>query len=111
MSTKKSRKRFSLDLKYEVIKLIDNKTRFPEIIYQLKDNEITIKNIYKFKSQRSEIIKCFENSISSQVKSLRKCFYPKLEEELLQFVSISAANGLPINTVVLKENANEFASA
>jgi hypothetical protein len=40
---------------------------------------------------------------------LKKCFYPKLEEALLQFVSTSASNGLAINTVVLKEKANELA--
>jgi hypothetical protein len=70
VSTKQSRKKFSLDLKYKVIKLIGSKTPFPEIINQLKDNEITIKKIYKFNSQRSEIIKCFESSISTKVKSL-----------------------------------------
>jgi hypothetical protein len=49
MSTKQSRKRFSLDLKYKVIKLIDKKTPFPEIVNQLKDNGITIKKIFKSK--------------------------------------------------------------
>jgi hypothetical protein len=78
MSTKQSRKRFSLDLKYKVIKLIDSKTPFPESVNQLKDKGITIKNNYKFNSQRSEIIKRFENSISTKVKLLKKCFYPKL---------------------------------
>jgi hypothetical protein len=60
MSTKQSRKSFSLNLKYKVIKLIDSKTSFPEIVNQLKDNGITIKNIYKFNSQRSEIIKSMD---------------------------------------------------
>jgi len=50
MSTKQSRKRFSLDLKYKVIKLIDSKTPFPEIVNQLKDNGITIK---KYSNQKS----------------------------------------------------------
>jgi len=49
MSTKQSRKRFSLDLKYKVIKLNDSKTPFPEIVNQLKDNGVTIKKIFKSK--------------------------------------------------------------
>ena len=79
ISTKKSRNRFSLDLKYKVIKLIDNKTPFPEIVEQFKDEGITIKSIYNFNSQKSHIIKAFESSTATKVKSLKKCYYPKLE--------------------------------
>ncbi len=72
-----------------MIKLIDSKTPFPEIVNQLKDNGITIKNIYKFNSQRSEIIKCFESSISTKVKSLKKCFLPiRLNDAIIAITQI-----------------------
>jgi hypothetical protein len=81
MSTKQSRKRFSLDLKYKVIKLIGSKTPLPEIVNQLKDNEIKIKKIYKFNSQRSEIIKRFESSISTS-QIIVKVFLPQTERSV-----------------------------
>ena len=102
MSTKKTRNGYPLDIKYKIVKLVVNKTPFPEILRQFNDNGIEMHNIYAFNKKRTEIIEAFEGSLSSKAKSLRKFDFPELETELLEFVSTSGLVGLPINTDVLK---------
>jgi hypothetical protein len=109
MSPKKTRKRFSLEIKYKIVKLIEEKTPFDQIINQFKEDGIELHNVYKFKSQKTAIIKEFESSTSSHVKSFRKAVYPELEQKLLEFVSTAPSAGLPISTLLLKEKALEIA--
>ena len=85
--------------------MIDDKKPFEEIVNEFSDEGITIKCLYNFKSQRDQIIKAFEGSIATKVKSLRKSGFPEIEEKLLLFMSLAAANGLPVNTTVIKEKA------
>ena len=91
MSTKQTRKRFSLEFKYKVIKLMETNTHYPKIVDQFKDDGLRLRNIYDFKSQKSEIIKAFETSKASngflhRFKSRNKIVYHTIHGD---------ANGVP----------------
>jgi hypothetical protein len=62
MSSKGKRKRFTLDLKYKIIKLIDNKSDYDNIVKKYASDGIDIKNVYQIKSQRENIINAYEKS-------------------------------------------------
>ena len=59
MPPKQNRNRFSLELKYKVIKDIDKKVSFDEI-KKYKEDNITPKDIYNFQSKSDEIKSAFE---------------------------------------------------
>jgi hypothetical protein len=109
MSTKRKRNSFSLKTKYKIIKLLDNQPNISDIISEFSGEGVTAKNVYQFKSQKEKIIKAYENSITSTAKSLKTCKYPDIDKALENFISNAVSNGLPINTLVLKEKASEFA--
>jgi hypothetical protein len=52
MATKQKKNRFSLELKYEIIKLIDKKNLFDVSLNKYQSEGIRIKNVYKIKFQR-----------------------------------------------------------
>ncbi|XP_054155943.1 tigger transposable element-derived protein 4-like [Oppia nitens] len=109
MSAKQKRKRFDLELKYKIVTLIDNNQSIDEIVKKFSDYGLTSRNVYKIKSQRVKIVEAFISSKPSNVKSLRKCNYPELEQALVEFVANSSTNGLPVNTGLLMEKANQLA--
>ena len=109
MSDKKNRNRFLLELKYKIVKIIGKNTLFNEIQSEFSESGLKIKNINDLKYQSSNIFKGFESLTSSNVKSVRKNVYPKVEEDLVKFISESNSKGLPINTLILKEKAIQLA--
>jgi hypothetical protein len=109
MSDKRSRNRFSLQTKYKIVTLVENKVPNNEIISQFSDQKVTTRNINDFVKQKSKIISEYEGSMSSKVKSMRKGLYPLLDDALVKFISNSVANGLPINTDLIQAKALELA--
>ena len=109
MSSKQKRNRFSVDLKYKIIKLIDNKTPFDTIVDQFKSEGIRINNIYKFKAQRHKIIDAFENRSDYNIKSIRKSSFQQLDKALVRFVCEQTSNGVEVNSSMLKEKAEQLA--
>ena len=107
MSTTK-RKGFDLKLKYKIIKLIEQGVGNEAIQRQFSDQGMKSHNIYDFKGKNNEIIEAYEDSISSNVKSLRSV-YPDIERKLTTFIASADNEGLPINTLLLKGKALEFA--
>ncbi len=66
-------------------------------------------NISKIKKNRKDIVSAYESSTSTKVKSLKTSKYPDIEKGLLEFISKCNTIGIPVNTLLLKEKANEFA--
>ena len=60
MSANKVKTRFSIETKYQVIKLIDKNKSFNEIADQFFEQGVKVKNIYQFKKSREKIINDFE---------------------------------------------------
>ncbi len=110
MSLKRKRLPICLETKYKIIRLIDKNTPYSEILNQFKGEIRDSYNISKIKKDREKIIKEFETSASTKVKNLRKAKYPDIENELIKYISKCNLNGLPINSVLLKEKANEIAN-
>ena len=109
MSANKVKTRFSIETKYQVIKLIDKNKSFNEIADQFCEQGVKVKNIYQFKKSREKIINDFESSCSSKRRSTKGSQCRQIDEELLEFVSRAPTDGLPINSIVLKEKAIEIA--
>lgn len=109
MSANKVITRFPIETKYRIIKLIDQNKPFNEIADQFSEQGVKVKNIYQFKKTREKIISDFESSRSSQRRSSKGSNYRNIDEELFQFVSKAPTDGLPINSIVLKEKAIEIA--
>jgi hypothetical protein len=66
-------------------------------------------NISKIKKNRDQIIAAYETSTSTQVKTLRGAKYPQIESALIEFIGDCNSKGLPINSLLLKERANQIA--
>ena len=109
MSANKVKTRFSIETKYQVIKLIDKNKSFNEIADQFCEQGVKVKNIYQFKKSREKIINDFESSRSSNRRSTKGSQCRQIDDELLEFVSRAPTDGLPINSIVLKEKAIEIA--
>ena len=97
------RNRFSLQLKYKIAQLIDKNVPNKDIIDKFSCEGITLNNIYDIKRNRNQIVSEFEGSLSAEVKSVRKSVYPEVENWLIAFMSSSAVNGVPINTIMIKK--------
>lgn len=109
MSHKQKRLCIPLEIKYKIIKSIDRKKSTEEILKEFKDYLRADYSISKIKKNRDQIIKSFESSTSSKVKSLKKSKYPEIEKGLIEFISKSNSHGMPVNTLLLREKANELA--
>ena len=103
------RNRFSLQLKYKIAQLIDKNVPNKDIIDKFSCEGITLNNIYDIKRNRNQIVSEFEGSLSAEVKSVRKSVYPEVEKELIAFMSSSAVNEVPINTMMIKDKALQIA--
>ena len=107
MSNKKNS--FKLETKYKIIKLIEKKVLFNEIVDQFKEEGVKIKNIYKFNKNRSKIIEDFEKGIPSQRRLCKRSGFPDVDKELLDFVAKAPSDGLLVNEEVLRVKAIEIA--
>jgi len=106
---KRKRNSIKLETKYKIIKLLNEKKSYSEIIERFGDEIKDSSNISKIKKNRESIIREYETLTSTQVKKLRKSKYPDIEKALIEFISNCNNNGLYINTLLLKEKANEIA--
>jgi hypothetical protein len=109
MSAKRKRLCISLETKYKVIQLLDNNTTNNVILDKFKNEIRDSYNISKIKKNRDKIISEYESSTSTKVKSLEKFQYPDIENGLIEFISKSNFCGIPVNTLLLKEKANQLA--
>jgi hypothetical protein len=109
MASRQKHKAISLETKYKVIKLLDNCTPYPQILDQFRDELRGPYNISKIKKNRDQIIAAYETSTSTQVKTLRGAKYPEIESALIEFIGDCNSKGLPINSLLLKEKANQIA--
>jgi hypothetical protein len=109
MSSKRKRLSISLETKYKIIQDIDKNISNKVILEKFKNELNDLSNISKIKKNREVIIKEYESSTSSQRKHLKKSKYPNIEKSLFEFVANCNSLGFPLNTLMLKEKANEFA--
>ncbi len=109
MVVRQTHQLISLETKYKVIKLLDKYTPYPEILSQFRAELRGGYNISKIKKNRDQIITAYESSTLSQVKTLRGAKYPEIENALIAFIGNCNSEGLPINSLLLKEKANQIA--
>lgn len=106
MSTIK-RKAISLETKYKIIKVIEEKNDYEEVYRQFPD--IKCHNISKIVKNKEKYVREYESVAAVDRKRLRKGKYPEVEAKLVDFIAKANANGIPIGSVLLKEKANEIA--
>jgi hypothetical protein len=109
MSSKRKRLCISLETKYKVIQLLDNNIPNNVILDKFKNEMRDSYNISKIKKNREKIIEEYESSTTTKAKSLKKSYYPDIENGLLKFISESNSHGMPVNTLLLKEKASQIA--
>jgi hypothetical protein len=107
---KQKRLNIKLETKYKIIQLIDKKTPVSEILETFKDEIRGDYSISKIKKEKAKIIEEYKSSTSTQVKSLKKSKYPVIEKGLIEFISKCNNEGIPINTLLLKEKTNRLAN-
>ena len=89
--------------------MIDREVPFETILNQFPTEGLTNKNLYKFKKHRNTIIESFEGNHRPGVKSLKRSQFELIDQKLTEFVVQKAAQGIPIDTNVLKEEAKRLA--
>lgn len=109
MSSKRKRVSITLETKYKIIQLIDQKVSNEDILKKFRNEIRDTYNISKIKKNRKDIVSAYESSTSTKVKSLKTSKYPDIEKGLLEFILKCNTIGIPVNTLLLKEKANEFA--
>jgi hypothetical protein len=103
--SKRKRHSISLQTKYEILQLIEQKMPYNEILLKYKDELNDVYNISKIKSKKIQIMVEYESNKSSETKSIKKSKFAHLDQNLLNFIAECNSHGLHIDTDILREKA------
>jgi len=99
--SKRKRHSISLQTKYEILQIIEQKMPYNGILLKYKDELNDVYNISKIKSKKIQIMAEYESNKSSETKSLKKSKFPHLDQNLLNFIAECNSLGVPIDTHIL----------
>lgn len=106
MSSKKSRRRFTLEQKYAILTELDSPGCDKKKI--MMETGVNSDIIYKWKKNSEKIKHVYEKGSDPSRKSLKGPKHPIIDQKLTEFIQSNASKGCPVNGVILTEKTKRL---